>query len=185
MLLCDIEPNFQAALLALTVPAEQSLWALNGKHSKINVRCAFLPKSLLSFCLPPSFPHSLWKGKKRKPSSGTIEHIPFFQLFWLRAICFNDELILRVHSAAFPAWAVMPFAHVGSGPRSNLSLITAGEAKSANGTSPCSTELHFYHWVPLSLIRCFSSLSQLLRCLSLIFLSFLSYSSPSPSPSQS
>lgn len=118
---------------------------------------------------------------KKKHSSGTTEHIPFFQLFWLRAICFNDELILRVHSTALPAWAVMPFAHVRSEPRSNLSLITAGEAKSRNGTSPCSAELHFYHWVPLSLIR-FFSLSQLLRCLSLIFLSFLSYSFPSPSP---
>lgn len=140
------------------MPAEQSLRALNGKYSKINVRCAILPKPLpyLTACLRLSLVLSEIKKKKKKHSSGTTEHIPFFQLFWLRAICFNDELILRVHSAALPAWAVMPFAHVRSGPRSNLSLITAGEAKSSNGTSPCSAELHFYHWVPLSLIRCFS-----------------------------
>lgn len=136
--------------------------------------------SSLSFCLPPSFPHSLWK-KKRKHSSGTTELIPFFQLFWLRAICFNDELILRVHSAALPAWAVMPFAHVRSGPRSNLSLITAGEAKSRNGTSPCSAELHFYHWVPFSLIRCFSPcLSCFAVCLWSFSLSCLILPPPHP-----
>lgn len=102
MLLCDIEPNFQSALLALTAPAEQSLRALNGKHSKINVRCAILPKSLP--CLSAFLRLSLiLSEKKRKHSSGATDHIPFFQLFWLRAICFNDELILRVRSAALPA----------------------------------------------------------------------------------
>lgn len=112
--------------------------------------------NLFPIFLPASVFPSFSLKKKRKHSSWTTEHIPFFQLFWLRAICFNDELVLRVHCVALPGWAVMPFAHVRSGPRSNLSLITAGEAMSRNGTSPCSAELHFYHWVPLSLIRCFS-----------------------------
>lgn len=39
----------------------------------------------------------------------------YFQLFWLRAICFNDEQILWVQSSALPARAVMPFAHVRVG----------------------------------------------------------------------
>lgn len=141
-------------------------------QSSLNLFPVFLPSSVF-----PSF--SL--KKKRKHSSGATEHIPFFQLFWLRAICFNDELILRVRSAALPAWAVMPFAHVRSGPRSNLSLITAGEAKSRNGTSPCSAELHFYHWVPLSLILCFSPcLSCFAVCLWSFSLSCLILPPPHP-----
>lgn len=138
--------------------------------------------NLFPIFLPASvFPSFSLERKKRKHSSGTTEHIPFFQLFWLRAICFNDELILRVHSAALPAWAVMPFAHVRSRPRSNLSLITAGEAKSRNGTSPCSAELHFYHWVPLSLIRCFSPcLSCFAVCLWSFSLSCLILPPPHP-----
>lgn len=112
------------------------------KHSKISIRRAILTKSLpsLSACLCLSL---IFSGKKRKHSSGTTEHIPFFQLFWLRAICFNDELILRVHCAALPARAVMPFAHVRSGPRSNLRLITAGEAKSRNGTQLLPAALNY------------------------------------------
>lgn len=74
----------------------------------------------------------------------------------------------------------MPFAHVRSRPRSNLSLITAGEAKSRSGTFPCSARITFLPLGSLLPHSMFFYLSQLLRCLSLIFLSFLSYSSPSP-----
>lgn len=104
-------------------------------QSSQNLSPVFLPASV--------FPSFSQEKKKRKHSSGTTEHIPFFQLFWLRAICFNDELILRVHSAALPARAVMPFAHVRSGPRSNLRLITAGEAKSRNGTQLLPAALNY------------------------------------------
>lgn len=68
----------------------------------------------------------------------------FFQLFWLRATCFNDELILWVQSTALPAREVMPFARVRSGPRSNLRLITAGEAKSRNGTQVLPAVLNYF-----------------------------------------
>lgn len=64
------------------MPAEQILRALNGKHSKINVRCAILPKPLpyLSACLHLSLVLSeIIKKKKTENTLRELQNIfPFF-----------------------------------------------------------------------------------------------------------
>lgn len=68
----------------------------------------------------------------------------YFQLFWLRAICFNDELIPGVSLQLCKPEQQCLLHMSGSGPSCNRRLITAGEAKSKNGTQLPPAALNYF-----------------------------------------
>lgn len=68
----------------------------------------------------------------------------YFQLFWLRAICFNDELIPGVSLQLCKPEQRCLLHMSGSGPSCNRRLITAGEARSKNGTQLPPAALNYF-----------------------------------------
>lgn len=114
-------------------------------------------------CLSFFFYHSLWVTLIRNYSTYS-----YFELFWLKAICFNDELILWVSLQLCQPKQQCLLHMSGSGPSCNLRLITAGKAKSRNGTQLLPAALNYFSTDGFLSPSFSVSLSQLLRCLSLI-----------------
>ena len=112
----------------------------------------------------------LWLALE-KHSSGITVLIPIFNYSgwgqYVLMMSWFSECSLQLCQPE--QWCLLHMS--GSGPSCNLRLITAGEAKSRNGTQLLPAALNYFSTTGFPLPRSmFLSLSQLLHCLSLISL---------------
>lgn len=134
-------------------------------------------------CLPLSFPHSL--RKKKENTHRELQNIfPFFNYSgwgqYVLMMSWFSECILQLCQPE--QWCLLHMSGRGL-------VVIWGSLQLVRPRAGTEHNFSLQRWItflPLGSLlphSVFFSLSQLLRCLSLIFLSFLSYSPPFPSQS--